>query len=330
MSPSILKPVNFPIELSMYMEVAGIGTVPTGLEDGHVVFGLPGSNPAQLPNIVEVSPHRECAGLAELVRMGNAKGPLSNIERFMDEVKAMQGVADQTVRRDDRKGNFRKEAERSYERARALMALPQGETDERVAARTFLESALLYTSFHRFEDLVRSKELFMNAGIAFANMGRHTASAISYELAAKVITPFGELTPVGNKLRAMAAESWLGSLDEYFEPDSMRFRVFRALVHLSTASVKKTRQQLIMALAAQDFEDSSFYEFHSNNIRLAHAISNDDEVKGYEWRAVAEWLKGAAIAWDGLDEAKFDIAEPLMRLAGAAEAFSKGGIQYVM
>jgi len=330
MSPSILKPVNFPTELAMYMDVAGIGTVPAGLKDGHVVFGPPGSDPAKLPKIIEVKPDRECARLAEIVRMGSAKGPSSDIGRFMEEVRAVQGVADRTVRRDDRKGNFRREAERSYEEARALMALPQEATDWQAAAATFLQSALLYTKFHRFEDLIRSKELFMSAGIAFANMGRQTAAAICDELAAEMITPFRELTPVRNELRAMAAGSWLRSLDEYFEPDSVRFRLLRALVHLTTASDKKMRQQLITALAAQDFEDGSFLEFHSNNIRLAYAISNDDEVRAYEWRTVAESLKGAALAWEGLEGVEFDIAEPLMRLAGAAESFSQGGTQFIM
>lgn len=330
MSPPVIKPSNFSLQLAMYMEAAAIGTVPVGLENGRVIFENSGSDVADLQNIIVTDPKADDIEIVPIVEAGSARGPKSIYTRFMEEVAFVQGVADANLKRGKGKGNFRRDAEVSEEWAQKFFSLPEEQMGTMDAALAFLESAFLYTRFHQFDDLRKAKELFTNAAICFAKMKRYTTAAIAYELGEEMLRSFDEQTPTRNILHHMAAKAWLASLDEYREPDSERMRIFRALVHNSFVLTKGTRKELFRSLAEMDFRDESLYEYYSNNVRLAYVMSNDVDITGFEWRAVKEVLESALSVWGTLEESGFDIAESLTGLSLAAEAFSQGGTQFVM
>jgi hypothetical protein len=329
MSSTIITPANFAPNLAMYMDAAAIGRVAAGIEDGRIVFNGHGSEWAELDRIVEFNPGADRISVAAAVERGNSSGIKSNISRILGEANYIQDIADATVRRKDRKGNFRREAETSFEWAQKFTGLPEEELGTRDAVEAFLESAFLYTSFSRLEDRTRSYDLFMLAAKAFTKMKRHTAAAIVYELAWQILKPYREEALTVLKLRRKSGEAWLASIEEYLEPDSVRYRVFRGLVHSSFMPSRKTVQELLLALSNQDFEDDNFYDGYANHIRRAYTITNHDEVERHEWRTVKELLEGAALTWNQLEGMEVDISESLMQLARAAEDFAVGKDQYI-
>ena len=333
MSPSVVTPLNFPQQLAMYMDAAGIGGMVIGLEDGKIVFGESQPSQTEPQKIIETDPRKDAARIFPMVGKGSSSGLSASYSRFMDEVGFVQGVADATVRRKDRKGNFRKDAEAAYGEVENLRAQSGGVPVSEDAARAFLESAFLYTSFRKREDHIQAKDLFVESAEIFFGLKRHTVSAILYELAETMLSPYMELTLERNRLHETAAEAWLASLGEYSEHDSARFRIFRALTHLSFMPNRKVSQELLGELANLDFKDDNFYEFYSNNLRRAHAIANDMEIEPFEWMDVKVALEGAAMVWDMLEETEgvgFNMVEPLMKLSRASAEFARGQKQFVM
>jgi len=339
MSPSIVTPANLAQHLGMFMDAAEMGMVPAKLAEGKILFNGSGSDPAELPRIIETDPRAgnqdsmaADARLASLVKAGTGRGTRAQFRGILREVRVVQWIADQTVRRKDRKGNFRKEAEASLDLLNEFKGAPAGELDWH-AAELFLASAFLYTSLQRPADRIRSKDLFVRSASIFKGQRRHTIRAVLYELAALSIEGISKLRLAQNGLKEEAARAWLDSFGEYDEHDSARFRIFRALVHLSVTGAGDVKQELFEKLSSVDFEDDNFYDFYADNIRQAYVIASDPEVMRYQWRIVMEVLEGAAMVWEMLEETEameFDMIEPLMRLARAAEAFLGGATQFIM
>lgn len=329
MSSTIITPGNFAPNLAMYMDAAAIGRVATSLEDGRIIFDGIDSEPVKLERIIELNPRAENIDISMAVEKGNSNGVKSDISKILGEVNYIQGVADATVRRKDRKGNFRKETSLSYDWASKFFALPEEELGKGDAAEAFLESAFFYTSFRRFEDRTRAYDLFMSAAKCFTLMKKHTAAAIVCELAWEMLKGLREEALTVLKLRRMAAEAWLASVDEYVEPDSLRFRIFRGLIHSRFMSSRRVIQGLLLAIANHEFVSNNLYEAHANDIRQAYTISNHGDVKEYEWRKVNELLMSASLAWKGLESAEVDISESLMQLAMAARDFVEGRDQHL-
>jgi len=330
MSSAVITPIDFAPNLAMYMDAAAIGRLATGLEGGRVVFDGLDSGPTELERLVEYRRGADRIELARMIERGSSNASKGDISKIFGEVGYVQGIADATVRRKERKGNFRKEAETSFEWARKFSGLPKEDLGTREASGAFLEAAFFYTSFNKFEDRTRAYDLFISAAESLKRMKRHTAAAVVYELAWEMLREYREEALTVFKLRRDATEAWLASIDEYIEPDSLRFRAFRGLVHSSLMPSRRAIQELLLALANQDFEDDAFYEGYANHIRGAYVISNHEAVERHEWRAVKELLEGAAIMWDELEGAEIDISEPLMQLARAAEDFASGRDQHIV